>query len=55
MGGSKHYSVSTPKAVAALKSPRMETIHSLLDLVFISWVFSSLLLASSLASWGHVK
>jgi len=35
-----------------LKSPRMEIIHGLLDLVFIFRVFSSLLLASTLVSWG---
>ena len=38
-----------------LKSPRMGTIHSLLDLVFIFRVFSSLLHASTLVSWGYAK
>jgi len=31
----------------------MEIIHGLLDLVFIFRVFSSLLLASTLVSWGY--
>jgi len=49
--------LSSSQVPVFLKSPRMKTNHSLLDLVLVFRVFSSLLLASSWrhGKWGHTR